>query len=477
MQSIKRENSLWLTEWGDIMSIELAPTISGAPVRRWKTYFAYKDSGVEWLGEVPEEWEVKRLKYISTVNDETLSETTDLDYELLYVDISSVDPVSGIKYKEPMTFENAPSRARRKVRHGDVIISTVRTYLRAISPINFPEPNMIVSTGFAVIHPKESMESQFATHVLHAPYFVERVVANSVGVSYPAINASELITFYIALPPSSEQRAIAAFLNNETGRIDTLIEKKKRQIEVLQEKRAALISHAVTKGLDPDVKMKDSGVEWLGEVPEDWKLKRIKQIASKIGSGKTPKGGSEVYSESGVTFLRSQNIHFDGLRLDDVVFIKESIDEEMFSTRVFSNDVLLNITGASLGRCSLVPDNFTPANVNQHVCIVRPIKKSIVPLFLYNVFASKVVQAQIFSWENGSSREGLTFPQIANLVIVAPDDLEKQHSIAAFLDRETERIDTHSTKVHESISKLREYRTALISAAVTGKIDVRSEET
>jgi len=232
------------------MSIELSPTISGAPVRMWKRYLAYRDSGVEWLGEVPEHWGLKRLKYISTVNDGTLSDTTNSDFGLLYVDISSVDPVLGIKNKELMTFENAPSRARRKVCHGDVILSTVRTYLRAISPINDPEPNMIVSTGFAVIRPKDGLESRFAAYALRAPYFVDEVVANSVGVSYPAINANELITFNVALPPLPEQHAIATFLDHEAGHIDVLTTKVYESISKLREYRTALISAAVTGKID-----------------------------------------------------------------------------------------------------------------------------------------------------------------------------------------------------------------------------------
>ena len=158
-------------------------------------------------------------------NDETLKETTYPDYELLYIDISSVDSISGIQKKEPMLFENAPSRARRIVQHGDVIVSTVRTYLRAIAPINNSEINLIVSTGFAVIRPKDVFDSRFAAYALRAPYFVEEVVANSVGVSYPAINASEMVAFFIVVPPLSEQATIANYLDNKTKQINILIEK------------------------------------------------------------------------------------------------------------------------------------------------------------------------------------------------------------------------------------------------------------
>jgi type I restriction enzyme S subunit len=136
---------------------------------------------------------------------------------------------------------------------------------------------------------------------------------------------------------------------------------------------------------------------------------RVKFVVYKIGSGKTPLGGANAYVSSGATLLRSQNVHFDGLRLDDVVFIDEETDSQMTATRVLPDDVLLNITGASLGRCTLVPRNLGPANVNQHVCINRPNKKRVEPRFRNRVLQSTSVQHAIFTSENGSSREGLTF--------------------------------------------------------------------
>ena len=209
-----------------------------------------KDSGIEWLGEIPEGWQKLRVKHIASINDEVLSEATAPDYELLYVDIGSVEAIYGIQKKEQMRFENAPSRARRRVRDGDVIVSTVRTYLRAIAPVVEPESNLIVSTGFAVVRPRQRLENIFAAYVLRAPYFVDTVVSRSVGVSYPAVNASDIADIHLAVPPSSEQHAIAAFLDRETARIDALIEKVEASIDLLSEYRTALISAAVTGKID-----------------------------------------------------------------------------------------------------------------------------------------------------------------------------------------------------------------------------------
>ena len=185
---------------------------------------------------------------------------------------------------------------------------------------------------------------------------------------------------------------------------------------------------------------KDSGVEWMGEIPAHWEVKRIKHVATKIGSGKTPSGGAEVYLNEGIMLVRSQNVHFGGLRLDDVAFVDEATDREMANTRVLENDVLLNITGASLGRCCLARLAGRRANVNQHVCIIRPRQTQFDPSALSSALTSNALQAQIFNNENGISRDALNFVQIGNFAVCKPT-LQEQQAITAFLDRETETVD------------------------------------
>ena len=272
--------------------------------RRFRPYREYRDSGVEWLGNIPAHWEVERLKFLATLNDEALPEATDPNLEMNYVDISSVDAISGITGTDTIIFEKAPSRARRVVRRGDVIVSTVRTYLRAIAAIEASESNVIVSTGFAVLRARR-LDSSFASYALRAPHFVERVVANSVGVSYPAINASSLACFPIPYPGVDEQRAIADFLDRETAKIDGLVARKERLIELLQEKRTALITRAVTRGLDPNVPMKDSGVEWLGQTPGSigkFVELRLRHIVNKIDERVCGARLRDILVEDGVPY-------------------------------------------------------------------------------------------------------------------------------------------------------------------------------
>lgn len=195
----------------------------------------------------------------------------------------------------------------------------------------------------------------------------------------------------------------------------------------------------------------------------------------KIGSGKTQTGGAETYVSDGVMFLRSQNVYDEGLLLDDVVFIAEDVDVdvdvEMSASRVLPNDVLLNITGASIGRTSIVPAEFPSANVNQHVCIIR-LKTKVHSQFIAWVMKSSSVKAQIENGQTGAAREGLNFSQISKIKLALPP-ITQQTAIATYLDRETAKIDRLVEKVETAIARLREYRSALITAAVTCKIDVR----
>lgn len=214
---------------------------------------------------------------------------------------------------------------------------------------------------------------------------------------------------------------------------------------------------------------KDSGVEWLGRVPEHWQVKQLKYLASRIGSGKTPSGGAEVYQNAGVLFLRSQNVYEDGLRLDDAAFISDEVDEEMKGSRVIPGDVLLNITGASIGRSCQVPELFERANVNQHVCIIRG-ESPVASKWMSLCLPSKAVQAQIDFSQNGAGREGLNFEQIGSMLIALPH-AEEVDAIASRLDRETARIDALIRKKTRFIELLREKRQAIITHAVTKGLD------
>lgn len=425
-----------------------------------KRYARYKPSGIAWLGALPAHWEVKRIKYIVSCNDDVLSENTPEDTFIEYVEISDVDEVSGIKATQLLRFKEAPSRARRLVRNADILVSTVRTYLRAIAVVIEPPENLVVSTGFAVLRP-QTVHQAFARYAIAYDGFVQEVIVKSKGVSYPAINPTELVCIEVPLPPSIEQHAIADYLDIETARIDKLIREKEGLIGLLREYRQSLIAEAVLKGLNPDVSFKPSGVPWLGEVPEHWEVKKVKFLAQLMGR-KTDEvaasvryvglehveagtgefvadtGGMQTEAESTVNMFEAGCVLFGKLR----PYLAKAVVTD--TDGVCSSEFLVlrptDMSAGYLKRCLLLDSVITTVNAS--------------------TFGAKMPRAD---W---------TF--ISQLYLPQPPVAEQQ-AIADYLDAETVRIDELVTHTHAEINLLKELRTATIADAVLGRIDVRTQ--
>jgi type I restriction enzyme S subunit len=296
---------------------------------------------------------------------------------------------------------------------------------------------------------------------------VERVVANSKGVSFPAINESEMATYEVASPPLPEQRDIAAFLDRETARIDALVAKKERLVELLQEKRTALITRAVTKGLDPTVPMKDSGVEWLGEIPAHWETKALSRTLLRITYGFTnpmPVADVGPYMLTALDIGDGEILYEGARRTTEEAFARLLTDK----SRPTAGDILLTKDG-TLGRVAVVGSER--ACINQSVALLRFDQKVDIGFVQLALRAAPYQERMAFE-AGGTAIKHIYISRLARMAIALPEKSE-QHAIAAFLDRETARIDALVAKVREVIERLKEYRTALISAAVTGKIDVR----
>ena len=450
-----------------------------------RPYPKYKPSGVEWLGEVPEHWEVKRLKYSASINDQALPEDTDPNFEMSYVDISSVDAVQGIVAVEDMVFEDAPSRARRVVCDGDTIISTVRTYLRAISPVRNPSPNTIVSTGFAVVRPRR-VAPPFMSYALREPGFVEAIVARSVGVSYPAVNASEIGTLPIPLPDEDGQRAIADFLDRETEKIDTLVAKKRTLIERLKEKRSALITRTVTRGLPPDAaraagldphpKLKLSGIDWLGEVPEHWEVKRLKFVLPRLESGVSVNAEKVPADDDSAGVLKTSCVYGNRFRPEENKRVIDA-DLDRVACPVTCDSVIVSRmnTPGLVGSCGYVSNDYPNLFLPDRLWIARFSRahrsSGKYAWYLLTSHALIDLTGALATGTSGSMKN-LSQDEFLGIDVAVPL-IDEQRAIADFLDGETARIDGMIAKVDTAIERLQEYRTALITAAVTGKIDVR----
>lgn len=253
-------------------------------LHRWKPYPAYKGSGIEWLGEIPTHWEVKPFKRIvsSPVNK-------GVGCELPFVALEHIISSEG-KCVPEFEWTNQPADECAMFEAGDVLFGKLRPYLRKYL---HADRASCCQTELLIFRPQNDCLSRYLFYLVQTPLLIALADCTSYGVKMPRTSWEVLGCKYFWLPPFSEQHTITAFLDRETAAIDALIAKKERLIELLQEKRVALISHAVTKGLDPKVPMKDSGVEWLGQIPAHWEVKRLKFVAGLV-MGQSP--SSEEYT-------------------------------------------------------------------------------------------------------------------------------------------------------------------------------------
>lgn len=406
----------------------------------------------------------QRLKYAATINDEALSESTDADFELAYIDIGNVDSQGRVHDIVNYRFEDAPSRARRIVRDGDVIISTVRTYLQAIAPVENPPDNLIVSTGFAVVRPSNLLDHRFCKYALRANKLLWEVESRSTGVSYPAINASDLGDIKVSLPEISAQQLIADYLDGETARIDGLIAEKERMLALLEEKRAALISRVVTRGLDPNARLKPSGLEWLVQIPAHWDTCQLKRTWASSDYGLS----ESIRDEGDIVVLRMSCI-VDG-RVD---VLKSGMIAEVDSHLLLRrNDLLFNRTNsldqiAKVGLVDFDPDG--PLTFASYLVRIRTNHRA-VPQYLVALLNSSLFLE--FARKNAIPAIGqanLSPTRYGEIHIPLPP-MAEQEEIVTLLERDAETSTPVREHIRRSISLLRERRAALISAAVTGQI-------
>lgn len=424
-----------------------------------KRYQAYKDSGVSWIGEIPVDWSIKKLKYYTTTNDEVLTENTAPNYEFRYVDIGSVTLQNGIEHYQGFSFEDAPSRARRIVRTGDVIVSTVRTYLKAVASIR-DDKDVIASTGFAVIRPKE-VDSRFLAYSLANHYFVETVSSRSVGVSYPAINASEMVDIKNVLPPNDVQKCIADYLDRKTAAVDTAISDKEKLIQLLEEQRTSIICSAVTKGIDATTKMKDSGVEWLGEIPAHWQVVPAKALFSQ---SKETRQDDDIQLTASQKYGIISQEDYMALQSTKIVLADKGLDDWK---HVEPNDFIISLRSFQGG----LEISYVPGCITWHYIVLKP-KDGVEPEYFKWLFKSpRYIQALQRTANFIRDGQDLRFSNFVQVPLpLIPKDEQKK--IAEYLNRKTARIDSIISDVTEQIEKLKEYRQSVISEVVTGKVAV-----
>ena len=319
------------------------------------------------------------------------------------------------------------------------------------------------------MRPRRIIQDYLFYHVLNHD-FISIVDSSTYGAKMPRANWEFIGNLPLPVPPEDEQRSIAAFLDRETARIDALIKKKERQIELLHEKRSAIISHAVTKGLNPNVKMKDSGIEWLGEIPEHWEVKRIKHIGRiKYGLGEPPQ-----QLEDGLPFIRATDIHRGKINSESILRVDPQDIPWSRAPELRANDILVVRSGAYTGDSAIVSEEWAGAIAGYDM--VLRVTNALPHFVAYALLSKYLLEGQIYLERSRAAQPHLNAEELGSFIILLPPKPE-QEEIVFQLNCETARIDALIEKIRKSIDLLREYRTALITAAVTGKIDVREKVT
>ena len=426
-----------------------------------------KDSSVEWLGRVPAHWEVRRLKSWLGVNERVLSEDTDPDYSFSYLDIGSVGTGRLTSKPARIRFGNSPSRARRIVSSGDTIVSTVRTYLKAVWHASDAGTDLIASTGFVVLTPLRDAIPKFVSYFCQSDPFTNRVTAESVGIAYPAIADTKLAKLPICIPPVHEQAAITRFLDHADRRIQRYIRAKEKSIRLLEEQKQIIIHYAIMGQIDvrtgqPYPAYKDSGVEWLAEIPRHWGVWRSKRVFRRRTELARPSDTQLSATQAYGVIAQAEYERRIGRKVTKILRHLDKrrhveVDDFVISMRSFQG----GLERAWESGC-----------IRSSYIVLRPATRLIVGYFGH-LFKSSGYIAALQSTAN-FIRDGqdLNFENFCSVALPFPP-LEEQQRIAEALDRTTEDVRTRIETSRKQIDLLREYRSRLIADVVTGKMDVR----
>lgn len=423
---------------------------------------AMKESGIEWVGLIPDDWKIAKNNRLFNISKQLVNENWK-NTQLLSLTKSGIieKNINDGGGKQPESFGTY-----QYVEKDDIVLCLFDIDVSAVFSDRSKYDGMI-SPAYRV------MKCTDAILPVYAKWWFDAVNIGRYYLIYTkslrkTIDADGFGNILTVVPPLSEQQSIADYLDETCSKIDEIIAEAKASIDEYENLRQSIIYEILTKGPDDNVEMKDSGVEWIGKVPSHWMIGKVKYGTTKVGSGKTPKGGAEVYMTSGVMFLRSQNIYNDGLRLDNPYYISEEIDEEMKNTRVQKNDVLLNITGGSIGRCCIFDGSIPNANVNQHVCIIRVNSSVFLPEYMHLFWISPIGQISIKSYQTGGNREGMSAEAIKNTPIpIIP--IGEQRRIVDLIKPKIDDFNSLISEKESLINDLEAYKKSLIYEVVTGK--------
>ncbi|ELR8726606.1 restriction endonuclease subunit S [Vibrio vulnificus] len=442
---------------------------------KYQGYPEYKETHLEWLREIPNHWEIKRLKYLGeAIIGLTYSpdDVVDSEDEGTLVLRSSNVQNKALAFNDNV-FVNKPIPDHLKTRKGDILICA-RNGSRALIGKNAQIDERAEGMTFgAFMSVFRSPYNDYLSKVFNSALF-EYQSGTFLTATINQLTTANLNSFEVPLPPESERQTIANFLDHETAKIDTLIEKQQQLIKLLKEKRQAVISHAVTKGLNPQAPMKDSGVEWLGEVPEHWEVTSIKYQCALIDGDRGSNYPNENdYVESGIPFFSSKNIVNYKLTKKNLNYISKSKFASLGRGKLVHDDLIITVRG-TIGHVAAFDSTSVGCDtgfINAQMMIIRP-KKSLTDFLLY-LSESDVWSHQLNLYSYGSTVKQLSNEVVGNFKLVLPHP-DEMVPLLTYLKNIDDKYGKVIDKAQKQIRLMQERRTALISASVTGKIDVRN---
>lgn len=447
-----------------------------------KTYEKYKDSEIEWIGEIPEHWEVKRFGLIFSFYRGLPITKQDLKDEgipcVSYGEIHSkygfyVDPAKhDLKFVDDIYLN---SSGNSLLNRGDFVFADTSEDIKGSGNFTCLNSDIPTFAGYHTIIARQKMNHnyKYLAYYFDSIGFRNQIRREVSGIKVFSITQGILKSTRLLLPNFEDQVIIANFLDRKTAEIDRIIANKQKLIALYEEEKQAIINQAVTKGIwslsgaeTPTVKLKDSGVEWLGEIPEHWKVKKLNYCFGQIGSGTTPTSGKTEYYENGeYNWLQTGDLN-DSEIVETSKKITQKALDEISTLRFYPIDsIVIAMYGATIGKTGILKIEST---TNQACCVLSKPKKML-PKFVFYWFGS--VKKHIISLSYGGGQPNINQEQIRSLKIQQPT-IDEQQTIIAHIEKECTRLDTIIEKFNKQIELLQEYRTTLISDVVTGKVKV-----
>lgn len=424
-------------------------------------YDNYKDSGIEWIGEIPEHWETKRFRHsFRFVNDKS-------DLDLPKMGLEHIESWTGKLLENETEFEGDGTHFKKY----DILFGKLRPYLAKVYLADSPGKAV---GDFFVLRSNKQINPQYGHKLLLSRNFIEITNSSTFGSKMPRVSPDFISDLKIIIPPLLEQTAIATYLDRKTAELDQLIADKRRLLELYDEEKTALINQAVTKGINPNAPLKDSGIEWLGEIPEHWEVKKLKYLSKIISKGTTPSTiGKEITLSGDIRFIKAENISNNQVVSQPENYIDIDTNELLKRSELEECDILFVIAGATIGKVAILNSQYLPANTNQAISFIRLIDRKTTK-FVWYVLQSSSVNKLIWLNAVQSAQPNLSMENLGNFDIPFPG-LEEQRQIVQYIETETARIDVKTAKTEKLIDLLTEYRTALISEVVTGKVKVTAD--